>query len=228
MKRQFESIRLQNLEQLIHEAGSAVELARLCGTNSSYISQVRRQMPTKNGTPRGVGPDLAAKLEVGMGKPEGWMDEPHGGEPHTSRMRQATGTGIGSSTCILHPLISWAEAGERPNSAEDNAPDRWNEWLPCPVKCSEKTFVLRAQGASMEPKFPEGTLIFVDPEIEPAHGKYIVVNLGNADQATFKQLIVEDDHRFLKALNPDWPKPIVEMDEAATITGVVVFKGEQV
>jgi len=77
MMRVPDQIRLKNLELLIVEAGSAVKLARCVGTNSSYISQVRHQMPTKNGTPRGIGDDLAGKLEQGMAKHDGWMDEPH-------------------------------------------------------------------------------------------------------------------------------------------------------
>ena len=77
MARITEQIRLKNLELLIVEASSAVKLAQIVGTNSSYISQVRRQMTTKKGTPRGIGDDLAGKLEQGMGKHEGWMDEPH-------------------------------------------------------------------------------------------------------------------------------------------------------
>ena len=75
MARITEQIRLKNLELLIVEAGSATKLAHLVGTNSSYISQVRRQMPTKKGTPRGIGDDLAGKLEQGMGKHEEWVAE---------------------------------------------------------------------------------------------------------------------------------------------------------
>ena len=51
MARITEQIRLKNLELLIVEASSAVKLAQIVGTNSSYISQVRRQMTTKKGTP---------------------------------------------------------------------------------------------------------------------------------------------------------------------------------
>jgi hypothetical protein len=69
MPRIPEQIRLKNLELLIAEAGSAANLADRVGTNSSYLSQVRRRMPTKKGTPRGIGDDLAVKLEQGMGKP---------------------------------------------------------------------------------------------------------------------------------------------------------------
>ena len=112
MKRKPEQIRLQNLELLIAEAGSAAKLARIAGTNSSYLSQVRNQMPTKKGTPRGVGDDLAEKLERGMGKPHGWMDESHESgkaQPVTSNeMNAYDGPDIRS----LHPLISWVQAGE--------------------------------------------------------------------------------------------------------------------
>ena len=45
---------------------------------------------------------------------------------------------------------------------------------------------------------------------------------------TFKQLIIEEGHRYLKALNPDWPHRIIEVNSNATICGVVGFKGEVV
>ena len=66
MTRKHIPIRLKNLETLIREAGSAVRLARAAGTNSSYLSQVRNQLPTKKGTPRAIGDDLASKLEAAV------------------------------------------------------------------------------------------------------------------------------------------------------------------
>ena len=226
MKRKPEQVRLQNLELLIAEAGSAAKLARIAGTNSSYLSQVRNQMPTRKGTPRGVGHDLAEKLERGMGKPHGWMDESHESgkaEPVTSEEINAPD---GPDIRGLYPLISWVQASEWTEICQDYVPPHEIELLPCPVRCSEHTFVLRVHGVSMEPRFHEGDLIFVDPEAAPAHGKYVVVQIDEANEATFKQLIVEENRQYLKALNPDWPKRIIELDTAATIIGVVVFKGE--
>jgi len=230
MKRKQEHTRLQNLELLIAEAGSAVKLARIVGTNSSYISQVRHQMPTKKGTPRGLGDDLAGKLERGMAKPEGWMDEAHEDSQEQpvacacSEMNAHNGPDVRS----LHPLISWVQAGEWTEISEGYVPQYESELLPCPVRCSEETFVLRVHGVSMEPRFHEGDLIFVDPDATPVHGKYVVVQLDESNEATFKQLIVEEDRQYLKALNPDWPNRIIEINAAATICGVVVFKGEVV
>ena len=78
----------------------------------------------------------------------------------------------------------------------------------------------------MEPRFHEGDLIFVDPGAAADSGKYVVVKLAGSPEATFRQLIVEEGRRYLKALNPDWPNRITEVDQSATICGVVVFKGE--
>ena len=88
MKRQREQVRLNNLEILIAETGSAAKVAQLAGTSESYLSQVRRKMPTQKGTPRGLGDELAARLEQGLGKPQGWMDEPHEDETVSSDTHQ--------------------------------------------------------------------------------------------------------------------------------------------
>lgn len=228
MKRKQEHTRLQNLELLIAEAGSAAKLARIVGTNSSYISQVRHQMPTKKGTPRGLGDDLAGKLERGMAKPEGWMDEPHEDSQEQPVACKEVNAHGGPVVRSLHPLISWVQAGEWTEISEGYVPQYESELLPCPVRCSEETFVLRVHGVSMEPRFHEGDLIFVDPDATPVHGKYVVAQLDESNEATFKQLIIEENRQYLKALNPDWPNRIIEVNAAATICGVVVFKGEVV
>jgi len=228
MTRKHEHIRLQNLELLIREAGTAAQLARIVGTNSSYLSQVRRQTPTRKGTPRGVGDGLAEKLERGMGKPAGWMDETHQEWQDRPLTAPLPAVQPNPGACVMHPLISWAQAAQWTRSSGHGRAPSGSELLPCQVSCSEGTFVLRVHGASMEPRFHEGDLIFVDPEVPAANGKYVVVWFKEPGETTFKQLIVEGRRRYLRALNPDWPERITEIGDAATICGVVVFKGESV
>jgi len=224
-----EQIRLKNLELLIAEAGSAAKLAERAGTNSSYISQVRRKMRTKKGTPRSIGDSLASKLEHGMGKHQGWMDEPHQAEWDRLNLADKDANAHpGPDIRRLLPVISWVQAGEWMEISEGFVPQYGQELLPCPVACSKDSFVLRVRGESMEPKFHDGELIFVDPHAEPVHGKYVVVMIEDTAEATFKQLIVEDDRQYLKAVNPNWPNRIIELDQTARICGVVVFKGEMV
>ncbi len=225
MKRKHDNIRLQNLELLIAEAGSAAELARRAETNSSYLSQVRRRMLTPNGTPRSIGDDLAEKLERGMLKPDGWMDDNH----YVAREETPAVYGIhksGSDT-RLHPLIVWEDVAAYSKTGGDWEGDT-DAWLPCPVVCSINTFVIHVRGISMEPKFHDGDLIFVDPHVDPVHGKFVIVMIEDTAEATFKQLIVEEGRQYLKALNPEWPNRIIEVNQNARICGVVVFKGEMV
>jgi len=225
MKRKQEHVRLENLELLITEAGSAAELAHRAGTNSSYLSQVRNRMPTRKGTPRGVGNDLAEKLERGMGKPIGWMDDIH------TVVRNERSIHYGSAEPgpdnTLYPLISWDQAAERSIIGRKSTCDA-EVWLPCPVTCSTDTYVLSVTGVSMEPRFHEGHLLYVDPQVAAVHGKYVVVKLAESDEALFRQLIVEGNRQYLKALNPDWPNRIIELNADPTLCGVVIFKGELV
>ncbi len=223
MKRKINQIRLNNLELLISEAGSAAKLARTAGTNSSYLSQVRNQLPTKKGTPRAIGDDLAIKLEEAMNKPQGWMDNSHDGNTYG---RQEHNAHLGPELRTPFPLISWVQAGEWHEISESFVPEYGDELYHCPAKCSSESFVLRVRGTSMEPKFHEGDLIFVDPNASAEHGKYVVVRIDSSNEATFKQLIIEEGSQYLKALNPDWPNRIIEIDEEASICGVIVFKGE--
>jgi SOS-response transcriptional repressor LexA len=228
MNRRRSQVRLQNLEILIAEAGSGLNLARKAETSGSYLSQVRRQLPTAKGTPRNVGDELASKLEQAMDKPEGWMDE-----PHEDLLAEVMGKGerkpnVEAALDLkgLYPLISWVQAGEWSEIAGAFDSADAEDWLPCPVRCGKGTFVLRVKGQSMEPRFHDGEYIFVDPDVAADNGKFVVVRLEDTQEATFKQLIVEGGRMYLRALNPDWPTRIMEVTENAFICGVVVFKGE--
>jgi plasmid maintenance system antidote protein VapI len=60
--------RRAQLQKLIEEAGHAADLSRLTGTPKTHISAILAGR-------RGIGDQLAAKLEAVMGKPAGWMDQ---------------------------------------------------------------------------------------------------------------------------------------------------------
>ncbi len=122
------------------------------------------------------------------------------------------------------PLISWVQAGAWSEITEIKAYDA--ERFMCPVNCSDLTFALKVQGVSMEPKFYDGDLIFVDPEAECIHGSYVVARLDDDNQATFKQLIIESGHKFLKAANPAWPEQLIPINGNCTLVGKVVFAGK--
>jgi len=129
------------------------------------------------------------------------------------------------------PLISHVQAGEWSEIIDTFQPGDAEQWLPCPAFHSERTFALRVRGESMynphsHPSFRDGDLIFVDPEKHAVNGSLVVVRLENEKEATFKKLIFDGDKKYLRALNPAWPEPIIKINSEATICGVVIFKGE--
>ena len=233
--------RHRNLERLIKEAGSVSRLARLVGTSSSYLSQVRHRTVTPSGQPRGVGDRLASKLEAGMGKPAGWLDEPHGEAAPEQSADSPSSEGAdvpqqplsfpGPGALVhdrgrLCPLVSWVQAGGWSEvidliSGEDPT------LLICPVSCGANTFALRVRGVSMLPEFEEGDVIFVDPDRSADANSYVVVCTESTGEATFKRLVHEGGLNFLQSLNPDWPDRIIAVPPDARICGVVVYKGRE-
>ena len=122
-----------------------------------------------------------------------------------------------------YPVLDWIQAGNWSSINEIDSHDA--DHYPCPVKCSNKTFLLKVRGQSMSPVFNEGELIFIDPEVDAINGKYVVARLDDENEATLKQLIIEGGHKFLKASNPQWPTPIQPVNGNCTIVGVVIFAG---
>ena len=122
------------------------------------------------------------------------------------------------------PLLAWEDlchAATAPVSRTASA------WLACPVEHSNKTFALSVVGEAMigDDGYWEGDLIFVDPDVPPAHGKDVVLLKG--ENALFRRLVVTPEGRFLKTLNPGWPMPIMSLadDDASTVCGTVIFSG---
>ena len=169
---------------------------------------------------------LAEKLERGMGKHEGWMDDTHRNEWDQSHIAGTeVNAHIGPDIRSLCPVISWVQAGEWMEIAEGYQPQYGQEITTLPRQlqqrflCPARTRHQHGTASSMT-----GDLIFVDPHVDPIHGKYVVVMIEDTAEATFKQLIVEEGRQYLKALNPEWPNPD-HRGRPECPSGVVVFDG---
>lgn len=68
-------IRYKNLLILVDEAGGQAELARATGVSAAYISQLVTRAITPSGKVRNMGDATAEKLERGMKKEPGWLDQ---------------------------------------------------------------------------------------------------------------------------------------------------------
>jgi len=129
-----------------------------------------------------------------------------------------------------YPEISWVQAGMWTVIGENFVREEAAAWHYCPFDLGEKGFVLRVRGTSMTAPgearhtFPEGTLLFVHPDLEAVPGKFVIV-ARNGNEATFKRLIIEEGELFLEALNPAWQPRYVRLESDHHICGVVVFSG---
>jgi SOS-response transcriptional repressor LexA len=115
------------------------------------------------------------------------------------------------------PLISWIQAGQWCDVIDNLHPGE-GERIHTTYRVRKHTYALRVRGDSMEPKFPDGAILIVEPEENPASGSFVIVR-HNGGEATFKQLMVDGETRYLKPLNPRYP--IMEMKPDAVFCGVV-------
>lgn len=121
------------------------------------------------------------------------------------------------------PVISWVQAGAWTEAMTHQDVDL--EYYPAPPGCGPKAFGLRVRGESMIEVYAPGTLIFIDPDVEPVSGDDVVVQCeqhGGAE-ATFKRYIVEPGvGPMLKVMNKDWREQYMDLTEDCRIIGVVM------
>lgn len=122
------------------------------------------------------------------------------------------------------PLISMVQAGNFCESIDLLQPGDAEEWIACPANHSDQSYALRVQGESMLPRFTEGEIIIVDPNVSPDAGKFVIAKRANDQKTTFKQLMKDDEDYYLKALNPDWGDRYIRMSEDWHVCGVVICK----
>ncbi len=171
-------------------------------------------------TPRGYRiKELAKLLAMSPWELLGGPDEARGNVASGGKLTDTLGDSGAGAHLRKVPRLAWVSAGQfreldAPASAEDV-----EEWDSPSEPLGPRSFSLRVDGDSMEPEFPDGCIIFVDPSIRAASGDFVVVQLENQEQATFKQLVVDGPRRYLKPLNPRYPLIPIGID--AVVCGVV-------
>ncbi len=97
------------------------------------------------------------------------------------------------------PLITWKQASSFTEASD--YPETDFEYYPCPVRCGPRTYILRVLDESMMDRFYEGDLIYVDPDqIEPRNGQFVIAQIDESSEVSFKQLQLLDGQRILKSL----------------------------
>ncbi|HCO3755919.1 TPA: LexA family protein [Escherichia coli] len=122
------------------------------------------------------------------------------------------------------PLISWVSAGAWCEAVEPYNTESVDEWYESDCHVIGDAFWLRVQGDSMTAptglSVPEGMLVLFDTGKEPVNGSLVVAKLTDANEATFKKLIIDGGSKYLKGLNPAYP--LIPIDGNCKIIGVAV------
>lgn len=175
-----------------------------------------------DGTIKSLKGETASVLQAATGYNSNWLATGKGPKkPDQSLDAVPGGHGV--------PLISWVTAGTWADVSDPFQPGEAEDWLPCPVRHGPRTYCVRVRGDSMHnptgrPSYADGDIIFVDPDKAANAGDRVIVRLDDQAEATFKQLLIEDGRKLLKALNPEWSPRYIEINGSATITGVVIGK----
>ena len=181
------------------------QLAKKAGMTQQMI----QQLETRKVLTTGRMVTLATALGV---RPE-WLAA--GQSPMTAK--EAANVAPGPPIRGKVPLISWVSAGVWREAIDPLEPGDAEAWIETTSPVMRHTFALRVQGDSMEPDFPAGVLIVVEPDLDPQPGDYVIAK--NGDEATFKQLVKDGADWYLKPLNPRYP--IKPLESPCKIIGVV-------
>lgn len=115
------------------------------------------------------------------------------------------------------PLISWVQAGKWSEVVDNLHPGEAEDWIPTSKNVGKNAFALRVMGDSMEPRFPAGAIVVVDPDKEAVSGSLVVAKMG--ESATFKRLLKDAGRIWLRPENQQYPA--MEVDKEVQIIGVV-------
>lgn len=66
---------------------------------------------------------------------------------------------------------------------------------------SERCFAIIVEGSMMEPRFPNGTTVVIDPDLAPTDNNFVVAHLPGEKQAHFKQLKLDGETKYLRSLD---------------------------
>lgn len=101
------------------------------------------------------------------------------------------------------PLITWEDAASWPNALSKYQDAEDAIFVSTDANISKNAYCLHIKGGAMDPIFPEGTTIVVEPERKPTDRDFAVIYMQGDNEARLKQVITDGSDVYLKSLNPD-------------------------
>ncbi len=221
----IQDTRRANLRWLIENEfdGINVRLASKVGLDPSQISRALKL---------GMGDRLARRVESNTGKPAGWMDEVH---LFSTARAQDLGPLRGKAVVVspfghrMVPVVTYDEAAEwiiakRAYPVTERTEVDWIRMK----RGGERVIGVIVEREDMMDEVWPGDVVFVDPELEPQPGDYVLAKLAGEKAPVFRKYrprkrdsagvrVIE-----LTPLNEDHPELVIDGKHKGRILGVMV------
>lgn len=213
----------QRMKEALEDAGAIpADLARACKITPTSVSN------WLSGETKSLKASTAMRAAEFLGVNQAWLAEGRGPKRH-GRPKEAGNVTPAYSMRARVPLISSVQAGMWTEIIDNFPPGDAEAWVESHRDLGPHGYALRVSGDSMtapsgEYSFPHGMILYVNPSVEPAPGRFVVVR-RNGHEATFKRLTMVDGELYLEAINPDWPNRYIKLTQDDHICGVVVYAG---
>jgi DNA-binding Xre family transcriptional regulator len=89
-------------------------------------------------------------------------------------------------------------------------------------KVSPESFAIKMSGNSMLPLFPAETLLIFDKEKPIYDNCYILAKLENHNVFVFKQLLIDEPHKYIKSINPTFKDKLVKLETKDKIIATLI------
>lgn len=234
----IKDIRRQNVQRLIRDRfnGNQAAFARAIERPAPNVSRMLKAPPNDpddTSDKRGIGEDLARDVERRLGLAHGFLDNPNyigpDGNATMSVFVQANPSNVIPAPAISVkrvPLLSTVPAGNWREIVDEYMVGGAPDYDYSTKDLGEHGFALTVDGDSMLPDFRNGDVIFINPDMQPKPGCFVVAR-NHKLEATFKRYRPRgmndkgEDYFELVPLNEDYPT--LRSDQMAIeIIGVVV------
>lgn len=203
---------LKDRIQEILEAGYRKgQLAKLAGVTPSAVTH------WLSGGSQEIKGEPAAKLESATGFSAAWIATGKGQKRLSVENSGVQSANVSAAPSMkMVPVLNTVNAGMFEEIIDAHPEDI--EYTPVDIAIGKYAFALRVEGDSMEPGFPDGCIVIIDPNASPKPKDYVIAINGD-NEATFKQLVKDGPDLYLKPRNKSYPtKPL----GSSRIIGVVV------
>lgn len=95
-------------------------------------------------------------------------------------------------------VITWDDCHHYKKKLAKLTPENWNQWIVTEF-ISVNAFALKSK-PSMEPKFPKGSILIIDPDITPEDGDLVIAHYGDTATTTIRELSIDGPIRILSTI----------------------------